>query len=205
MPKIHTLIEEFLVALKHNAKMEPSFKGDANIIQIMLREPKYYNQLIKMNQIDKYCVFCNQTTINEGLVDESQHFRCLYNIRPVFPGHTLIIPKTHYSRFSLMPSEHATDFVNFTQLVTKALRSIYSTDSIEYLIQEGEHSGQSISHLHLHLMPRQLNDLPSDIDWMDYFANMEHKAKLLTVEERQQCAKKIKQEMIRIRSDNRKP
>ncbi|EFC47527.1 predicted protein, partial [Naegleria gruberi] len=105
-----------------------------------------------------FCVFCNREIVSEGLIEESENFMALYNIRPVFPGHSLIIPKKHVTRFSSLPLEHAKEFVEFSQLVIRALKQIHNTDSIELLIQEGPLSGQSICHLHLHLMPRIPND-----------------------------------------------
>nr|CAG4714940.1 unnamed protein product [Naegleria fowleri] len=185
-------------ALPHDAPKE--------FLQTMLRESKYYQPLIDMKLIDQFCVFCNSDVIAEGLIEESEHFVALYNIRPVFPGHSLIIPKQHFTRFSDIPVSHAQDFVQFIQRVVTALKSLHQTDSVEFLIQEGELSGQSISHLHVHLLPRTPGDIPiseqSDTgleqDWMDFFTKKEHTARILEREERKELAKQVRKEMCRL-------
>ena len=193
----HRTLKRFKTPLPENVPHE--------FLQTMLRESKYYQPLIDMGVIDDYCVFCNSEIIYEGFVDESEHWFCLYNIRPVFPGHCLVIPKDHLTGFVAISPEQANDFVGLTQLVVKALKSLYQTDSVEYLIQEGELAGQSIAHLHLHIMPRVLNDIPSqpqgDQEWMDYFTKMEHTARILGKEERMKLARKIREEMRRLKMD----
>jgi len=183
-----------------------------NFIQSMLREPKYYGELIDMKLIDHFCVFCNRDVISEGLIDETEHFVALYNIRPVFPGHSLIIPKEHVTRFSSLPPLHAQEFLEFTQRVILALKSIHRTDSIELLIQEGPHSGQSISHMHLHLLPRTRNDIPhgdqavqlegqeEEEDWMEFFARNEHTARLLNKDERKKLAQQVRERIKAVSS-----
>ncbi|KAG2388958.1 hypothetical protein C9374_014358 [Naegleria lovaniensis] len=199
--------ERVTISKTMNGRVVTALPPDApkEFLQTMLREPKYYKPLIEMKLIDHYCVFCNSNVIAEGLIEESEHFFALYNIRPVFPGHSLIIPKQHLTRFSDIPASHAQDFVQFTQRVVTALKSLHQTDSVEFLIQEGELSGQSISHLHVHLLPRTPGDIPSEEchaeveqDWMDYFTKKEHSARLLEREERQQLAEQVRKEMIRL-------
>ncbi|KAL0480055.1 Cbr1 [Acrasis kona] len=167
----------------------------------ILRQPKHYEKLNK-KQLSSICVFCNDEAINEGLIVESEHFRCLYNIRPVFPGHVLIMPKRHLSCIEYIESSEAQEYLAFTQNIIKALKRVYSTDSINVLVQEGPHSGQSIQHLHTHFLPRTSDDIPKtkdgtgveeDQEWMDFFRKQEHTGLMLDATERQLEAKRIRE------------
>lgn len=140
------------------------------------------------------CPFCDEQTLNEGLIVRSPNnwFLALYNIRPVFPGHSLIIPTSHISKFTDVPLEHVVEFHQFQRHVILALQQVYQTESFNTLLQEGEYSGQSIQHTHLHLIPRTKGDLPNEQDWLDFFQKHEHAGRILTVEERQAAANIIR-------------
>lgn len=82
----------------------------------------------------------------------------LYNIRLV----SLIVPVSHVTKFTL-------EFYQFQKQTINALQHVYQTESYDMLMQEGEFSGQSIPHLHIHLLPRVENDIPKEQEWMDFF------------------------------------
>ncbi len=177
------------------------------LLNTVLREKIFYSQL-DQQQLSKLCIFCNEKIIQEGHVISSKYFTCLYNIRPVFPGHVLILPKYHISKIEDIRVDHAVDYLQFTQNIIRALKQVYNTDSINVIVQQGEYSGQSVQHLHTHFLPRVANDLPMIVqavttekgevvenqeqEWMDYFRQQEHTARLLTAEERQVEAEKIR-------------
>ena len=53
----------------------------------------------------------------------------------------------------------------FSRDTTKILLSVFKSSGFDWTIQEGEEAGQSIPHLHLHLIPRRQNDLSQPGDW----------------------------------------
>jgi diadenosine tetraphosphate (Ap4A) HIT family hydrolase len=207
----HSLIQRQIEQCKTTKKQwfeRESPKRQLFLQNTLLRESVYYSQLNR-EQLATMCVFCNDEKVNEGHVVSSNHFSCLYNIRPVFPGHVLILPKDHITRIEHIPIDQATDYLRFTQHIIKALKVVYNTDSINVIIQQGEHSGQSIQHLHVHFLPRAANDLPmikkavegehghqieenEEQEWMDYFRQQEHQTRMLSPEERQVEAEKIR-------------
>lgn len=145
--------------------------------------------------LSSLCPFCDRDTLNEGIIVRSANnrFLALYNIRPVFVGHLLVLPTGHISRFTDIPMDDAAEFLQFQQDVILALKRVYGTESFNTLLQEGEYSGQSIQHLHLHVIPRTKGDLPDDVDWLDYFQKHEHKGRILSAVERQAEAVKIRE------------
>jgi bis(5'-adenosyl)-triphosphatase len=149
------------------------------------------------------CPFCNDRQINDSIITYSpnRHFMALYNHKPVFRGHTLIVARSHIPKFNSIPVEHIVEFYQFQRDVISALLYLYNTESYDMLLQEGELSGQSVQHLHIHLLPRIPNDLPPDMEWMDYFQQHEHTGRLLTPTERQFEAERIRQAMKKLNNN----
>lgn len=79
---------------------------------------------------------------------------------PVSPGHTLIIPRRHVgSFFELTPPERA----RMLELLTQAKAELDGTlqpDGFNIGINDGAAAGQTVPHLHLHLIPRYRGDTP---------------------------------------------
>ena len=110
------------------------------------------------------CPFCS-ARIKEISFLESESFLAIYNRSPVLPGHSLIIPKKHYtSMLELSPEER----FEMTELGVKAIKGllvVFQAVAFDWTVQEGEPAGQTIPHLHVHLLPRHPGDLPRPGDW----------------------------------------
>lgn len=79
---------------------------------------------------------------------------------PVSPGHTLIIPRRHVgSFFELTPPERARMFELLTQAKAE-LDGTLQPDGFNIGINDGAAAGQTVPHLHLHLIPRYRGDTP---------------------------------------------
>lgn len=79
---------------------------------------------------------------------------------PVSPGHTLIIPRRHVgSFFELTPPERASMFELLTQAKAE-LDGTLQPDGFNIGINDGAAAGQTVPHLHLHLIPRYRGDTP---------------------------------------------
>ncbi len=110
------------------------------------------------------CVFCNEE-IERNQFYESENFRVIYNIAPILPGHTLIIPKTHYSSFLELSRELREELINLSHKVAEILLKIFKCGGFDLTLQDGEVAGQTVLHLHLHLIPRKEGDLDSPGEW----------------------------------------
>lgn len=79
---------------------------------------------------------------------------------PVSPGHTLIIPRRHVgSFFELTAPERASMFELLTQAKVD-LDETLQPDGFNIGINDGAAAGQTVPHLHLHLIPRYRGDAP---------------------------------------------
>jgi bis(5'-adenosyl)-triphosphatase len=117
------------------------------------------------------CPFCRLNSKNQAFIT-SQNFMAVYDISPMLPGHTLIIPFEHIESLHDLAEDKLAEFFQFSRMVTKGLCEFLDTDAFDWSIQEKEEAGQSVSHLHLHIIPRTKNDLPNASDW--YPLLMEH-------------------------------
>ncbi len=108
----------------------------------------------------------------------------MVNIKPLVKGHVLVIPQRRVARFSDLTQEEITDL--FTRLAGVAYESVqkvgcvvekaFEADSLTItvqvfvlllLMQDGVHAGQSIPHMHAHILPRRANDLQNNDDVYD--------------------------------------
>lgn len=119
---------------------------------------------------DITCPFCN-VNIVEVTFAETLNFRAIVNIAPILPGHTLVIPKNHVTGFLDLSEDELVEMVKFSRNVIKILSKAYKTDAFDWTIQEKEEAGQTIAHLHLHIILRCKNDLKDPGDWYKLLEN----------------------------------
>ncbi|WMJ74839.1 HIT domain-containing protein [Cytophagaceae bacterium ABcell3] len=109
------------------------------------------------------CPFCNVSE-NDAFFSSS-NFLAIYNLAPILPGHSLIIPRKHKESLFELSDDELGEFMKLGRDVAKILSYELNTDAFDWTIQEKEAAGQTVPHLHLHVIPRRLNDLPSPGDW----------------------------------------
>jgi bis(5'-adenosyl)-triphosphatase len=112
------------------------------------------------------CAFCTRgpSQVIPGLVLSSTHYYVLYNLRPVVPGHVLLIPHAHVeSQHDGVPPAWGTDFMTVLNRTARGLMAQYRTDSYNVILQCGRDSGMSVPHLHWHIVPRHREDALTSI------------------------------------------
>lgn len=114
-----------------------------------------------MNEMtDTKCPFCSLSA-DVDIVCETQTCVVFYDKYPVSPGHTLIIPKRHVSSyFDLSPQERQ-DMDTMLQYVKQILDKQYHPDGYNIGINVNEAAGQTVFHVHMHLIPRYNGDVPN--------------------------------------------
>jgi bis(5'-adenosyl)-triphosphatase len=109
------------------------------------------------------CPFCRIQ--KEAVFGESEHFLAVYNIAPILPGHSLVIPKRHVESLMDLTESELIEFMIFGRNIAKLLLKAFKTPAFNWTIQEKEEAGQTIAHLHMHIIPRKQGDLPQPGDW----------------------------------------
>ena len=76
--------------------------------------------------------------------------------RPLFPGHCLLIPKSHYETLQDLPSALLAPFFANAQLVTQAVEQAMKAEGS--FVALNNRVSQSVPHLHVHIVPRRRKD-----------------------------------------------
>lgn len=116
------------------------------------------------------CPFCDNF-FKEAVFAESKNFVAAYNLAPVLPGHTLIVPKRHIESTLDLSDDHLSEMMIFSKKVTALLLKAFSADGFDWSVQDKEVAGQTISHMHLHIVPRIKGDLKNPGDWYPKISN----------------------------------
>ncbi|MGB9843120.1 MAG: HIT family protein [Caldisericia bacterium] len=103
-----------------------------------------------------FCPFCVKD--RERIIFESKLSFALLDIYPITYGHTLIIPKRHILKIEDLTKDEVLDIFEVFNKVKNALEKFLKPDGFNFGINIGEASGQSIEHIHFHLIPRYKGD-----------------------------------------------
>ena len=90
----------------------------------------------------------------------------LVNLKPIIPGHVLVIPRRVVSRFADLSTAEVSDLYTTVQRVARVLNTrCYSHATASTIsMQDGPAAGQSVSHVHVHVLPRGEKDLAKNDD-----------------------------------------
>ncbi|CAG4978448.1 unnamed protein product [Colias eurytheme] len=80
------------------------------------------------------------------------------NLRCVIPGHVLIAPIRLAERNKDLTDEEAEDFFKTIRFIQKLMEKVHKTESCTVTIQDGPDAGQTVRHLHCHILPRRKGD-----------------------------------------------
>ena len=79
---------------------------------------------------------------------------------PVSPGHTLIIPRRHIGSLFGIPGSDLLDLLQLLAQTKAALDREFQPDGYNIGVNDGAAAGQTVPHLHIHLIPRYHGDQP---------------------------------------------
>ncbi|MFN7181664.1 MAG: HIT family protein [Planctomycetota bacterium] len=113
-----------------------------------------------MMKKDDKCIFCKivKKEIPSHLVYEAKNVIALLDIRPINPGHTLVVIKHHYSLLEELPKEYLYDLSEAIQKVGNAIKIGLNVQGYNVVLNNGRVAGQVIPHIHFHIVPRHPGD-----------------------------------------------
>ncbi len=121
-----------------------------------LYEYQHYNRLPRKEDVD--CPFCNLSRKVE-VICETASCVAFYDGYPVSPGHALIIPKRHVANYFDLTHREREAMNLMLQFVKQRLDEKYHPDGYNVGININEAAGQSVFHVHMHLIPRYKGDV----------------------------------------------
>ncbi|HZJ88968.1 MAG TPA: HIT family protein [Sphaerochaeta sp.] len=89
---------------------------------------------------------------------EDEHCFVILDINPVNQGHALVISNAVYPTLADTPAEIFAHMMGVVQQVDAKLHAALGCDATNIVINNGKASGQEIPHLHIHVIPRYLDD-----------------------------------------------
>ncbi len=123
-----------------------------------------------MSQED--CIFCKiaKGEIPAHVVYEDDDVIAFDDLNPVMPVHTLIIPKQHFSSLSDPKISAEVLGAAFSKVATVAEEKGLS-GGYRVLVNTGDDAGQTVHHLHIHVIGGGKMTDPTDQDWGEFAIN----------------------------------
>lgn len=109
---------------------------------------------------DENCIFCKIIAgeIPSTAVYEDDDFRAILDVNPAARGHVIILPKKHAANIFELEEEDAAKIFPVAKKIASALMKTYDCDGVNVLQNNGEAAGQTVFHLHVHVIPRYYDD-----------------------------------------------
>jgi diadenosine tetraphosphate (Ap4A) HIT family hydrolase len=108
--------------------------------------------------IDSKCPFCQLPP--ERIAGGNNLGLIVRDAYPVSPGHTLIIPRRHIGSFFELTPDERTALLALLDEAQSDLQRYHHPQGYNIGINDGSAAGQTVPHLHIHLIPRYTGDLP---------------------------------------------
>ena len=125
---------------------------------------------------DENCIFCKILAgeIPSTAVYEDDDIKAILDVNPAARGHVIILPKNHAANIYELPDEDASKIMIVAKKIATAIEKAYHCDGVNILQNNGEAAGQTVFHLHVHVIPRfkgdtvnigwKQGDMPEDLD-----------------------------------------
>lgn len=107
-------------------------------------------------QVNNPCPFCK---LERELILESKLSFAIYDGFPVNNGHTLIVSKRHIANYFDLTKEEQKDCFTLLNKLKELIQSKYNPDGFNVGININKSAGQTIPHVHIHVIPRYQGDV----------------------------------------------
>ncbi|KAK7302001.1 hypothetical protein RJT34_12879 [Clitoria ternatea] len=146
----------------------------------------YGNLLFMMGDEREYYDFGAHKIHHSSVFHTTDLSYAFVNLRPAVPGHilfngmliihsglgciylhVLIVPKREVKRVADLTDDENTDLWHIARKLGRQLESYHKASSLTFCIQDGPQAGQSVPHVHIHILPRKSDDYENNDDIYD--------------------------------------
>lgn len=100
-------------------------------------------------------VYFSKILVTSQVFYKTKYTYALVNLKPLLPGHILIVPlRTGVHNLCDLNKEETIDYFDTVQVVHQFIKWQFQADSLNIAIQDGPEAGQTVPHLHTHVIPR---------------------------------------------------
>jgi histidine triad (HIT) family protein len=109
---------------------------------------------------DPNCVFCKIIAgdISAKVIMQNEKAMALLDAFPLAPGHTLVIPTSHYAKVQQMSEQDAMAVFDIVWKLAGAVETGSQVSASTIAIHNGSEAGQEVPHVHVHIVPRKRDD-----------------------------------------------
>src|SRR5437868_5186983 len=104
------------------------------------------------------CPFCSMPA--ERIRETSEHGFVVDDAFPVADGHTIIISRRHVSDFFELTEAEVLSLIALLRTARERLTQLFAPTGYNIGVNVGEAAGQTVFHVHIHLIPRYRGDVP---------------------------------------------
>lgn len=110
--------------------------------------------------LDLDCIFCKVITgkIEARIISQNEKAIAFLDAFPLTLGHTIVIPKTHYSKIQDMDRQHSSAMFDLLWQISSAVEKAVGLTASTIAIHNGKEAGQEVLHVHIHIIPRHSGD-----------------------------------------------
>jgi histidine triad (HIT) family protein len=106
------------------------------------------------------CIFCKIVSgdIPSSVLYEDEDFKAIMDISPASRGHVIILTKKHFENLFELEDDVAGKVILLAKRIALAMKEELKCEGINFLQNNGEAAGQSVFHIHFHIIPRYKDD-----------------------------------------------
>ena len=105
------------------------------------------------------CPFCAPRPRPERVFYRGERILGIWDAHPVAPGHALLIPKRHVATWFDASPEEQLELMQGIEIARREILKKHQPDGFNIGINVGEAAGQTVFHLHMHIIPRYQGDV----------------------------------------------
>ena len=116
--------------------------------------------IISRDMTQEECIFCKIALkkIKTNIIIENDKAMAFLDAFPLSKGHTLVIPKAHYSKIQELDENSSQSVFNLVWKISNPIEKATGVNSTTIAIHNGKEAGQEIPHVHIHVIPRKRGD-----------------------------------------------
>ena len=110
--------------------------------------------------MDSKCVFCRIILgdLPLNIIAQDEKAIAFLDAFPLAKGHTLVIPKDHFSKVQNMSEQYESALFHLMHRLVDPIEKAAHVNSSTIAIHNGKEAGQEIDHVHIHIVPRTVHD-----------------------------------------------
>jgi diadenosine tetraphosphate (Ap4A) HIT family hydrolase len=100
------------------------------------------------------CPFCNNKILERQAVHRGTYASVITTHKPAVPGHQLIIPNRHAETIDQLTSQEIEEIGEWVKKIHTQYQNEYHTSDYVLIQKNGPAAGQTVPHMHIHILPR---------------------------------------------------